>query len=143
MPHEIRELIIGYGHENVLATHRSTLEFTKHEHLSKTGDCILVVAADKALSDLSSEFKDALRNPNAKLTVRIEVDDLIEEIHAKGDSKLSLKDSEEMVLRKSDHISDRTLAILADKAAKDLNRQLVEKLKNPNQKAIITLIVQT
>ena len=91
LPHEIRELIIGYGHENVTATHRSTLEFTKHEHLSKTGDCIYVVAADKALSDLSGEFKDALRNPNAKLTVRIEVDDLIEEIHAKGDSKIKSK----------------------------------------------------
>jgi len=47
-----------------------------------------------------------------------------------------------MVLRKSDFPSDRTLGIHADKAAKDLSRDLVEKLKNPKQQAEITLIVQ-
>jgi len=139
---EIREVIFGYGHENVLATHHSTLEFTKDTRLSKKGDCILVVATDKSLTDLSNEFKEALLNSNAKLTIQIEVDNLIEEVHAKGSTHLILNHPAEMVIRKSDHASDRTLAVQADKAAKDISREMVEKLKNPNQKAKITFIVQ-
>ncbi len=143
MPCEIREVIVGHGHENVLATHHSTLEFTKDPHLSKNGDCILIVATNKALSDLSTEFKEALRSPNAKLTILIEVDNLTEEVHARGAAHLILSSPAEMVIRKSDHISDRTLAICADKAAKDLSRELVEKLRNPTQKATITFTVQS
>jgi hypothetical protein len=45
------------------------------------------------------------------------------------------------VIRKSDYISNRTLAIRSDKAAQDLSRDLVQKLKNPKQKAKITLVV--
>jgi hypothetical protein len=48
-----------------------------------------------------------------------------------------------MVVRKSDYTSSRTLAVHADKAAKDISRELVEKLKNPAQKAKITLTVTT
>jgi hypothetical protein len=141
-PNEIREVIIGYGHENVLATHHSTLEFTKDMHLSSNGDCILVVAIDKGLTDLSREFKETLCRPNAKLTIQIEVDNLTEEVQAQGATQLILNHPVEMVIRKSDHTSDRTLAVHANKAAKDISRELVEKLKNPNQKAKITLIVQ-
>jgi hypothetical protein len=138
----VRELIFGYGHENIQASHHSTVEFTKDKHLSKNGDCILVVAVDKGLSDLSCEFKEALRKPNAKLTVKIEADNVSDEVHAKGSHQLTLTNPLEMVLRKSDFASDRTLGIHADKAAKDLSRELVEKLKNSNQQARITLTVQ-
>ena len=48
----------------------------------------------------------------------------------------------DMVIRKSDYISDRTLAIHADKSSSDLPREFVEKLKNPKQKIKITLIVE-
>jgi hypothetical protein len=47
-----------------------------------------------------------------------------------------------MVLRKGDFPSDRTLGLHSDKAAKDLSRELVEKLKNPAEQAKITLTVQ-
>jgi len=47
----------------------------------------------------------------------------------------------DMVIRKSDYICNRTLAIRADKSANDLPRELVEKLKNPRQKVNITLIL--
>ena len=48
-----------------------------------------------------------------------------------------------MVIRKSDYVSDRTLAIHADKSSNDLPRAVVEKLKNPKQKINITLIVDS
>jgi hypothetical protein len=38
-------------------------------------------------------------------------------------------------------VDNRTLAVQADKAALDLSRDLVEKLKNPKQKVKITLEV--
>jgi len=93
------------------------------------------------LADLNPKLKEALRNPQAALTVKIEVGSLTEEIHAKGSLHLALNHPQEIVVRKSDYVSDRTLGIHADKAAKDLSRELVGKLKNPKQKARITLTV--
>jgi hypothetical protein len=139
---DVREVIFGYGHEKILATHKTTLEFTKDKRLSKKGDCIVTVATDKALADLSAEFKENLRKTNAKLSVLIEVDGLIEQVNAHGSPRLILTHPTDMVIRKSDYVCNRTLAIHADKAAKDLPRDLVEKLKNPKQKVKITLEVR-
>ncbi len=141
-PSEIRETIFGYGHENIQATHKTTLEFTKDKHLSKKGDCIVAVAADKALADLSTEFKENLRKPNSKLTILIEADGITEQVNACGSPRLILTHPKELVLRKSDYVCTRTLAIRANKAAQDFSRTLVEKLKNPNQKVKITLMVR-
>ncbi len=138
----MQEVILGYGHENMLASHHATVEFTKDKHLSRNGDCILVVAANKGLAELSSEFKETLRKPHAILTIKIEADCISDEIHAKGSPHLTLTNPSEMVIRKSDFASDRTLGVHADKAAKDLSRELVEKLKNPKQQVKITLTVQ-
>jgi len=137
----ISETFFAFGHENVRATHRSTLEFTSEKHLSREGDCIVAVAADKTLVDLSDEFKNHLRNPNAKLTIRIEADGIAEQIHAQGSPQLSFTHPSDMVVRKSSHVDSRTLAVAADKAARDLSRALVGKMRNPHQKAKITLTV--
>jgi hypothetical protein len=136
------ETIFGFGHENISSTHRSTLEFTKDSYVSNNGDCILVVSADKAPIDLGSVFKENLQKPDAKLTIIIEVDDLKEQIQAYGHPHLTLTHPTEMVIRKSDYISDRTLGVRADKAANELSRALVDKLKNPQQKVKITLTVR-
>lgn len=139
---KVEEVIFGFGHPNVQATHHATVEFTKDRNLTRNGDCVLVVGSDKGLTEFSQEFKAALRKPKAKLTVKIEVGSLKEEILAQGSPHLALSNPTEMVLRKSDFPSDRTLGIRADKAAKDLSRELVDKLKNPTQKAKITLTVR-
>lgn len=136
---ETREVVFGYGHANIIATHKATLEFTKDTHLSKKGDCIIAVAANKALADLSPEFKANVRKPNAKLTVLIEASGISAKVHAYGALQLSLAHPTDAVVRKSDYVCSRTLAVRADKAAIDLPRTLVEKLKNPQQQVIITL----
>ena len=140
-PAETREVIFGYGHRNMQATHKTTLEFTKDSHLTKKGDCIVTVAADKALADLNTEFKEILRKPNTKVTITIEADGVIEQVNAKGSPQLSLTHPTDMVVRKSGYVCSRTLAVNADKAACDLSRELVEKLKKPQQKVKITLAV--
>jgi len=139
---EIREVIFAQGHENILAAHKTTLEFTKDPHLSKKGDCIVAVAADKALTDLGAEFKEKLRSTHAKLTIIIEADEIAEQVNAQGSPQLILAHPTDMVIRKSGYVCSRTLAVHADKAAQDLSRGFVEKLKNPKQKVKITLAVR-
>ena len=139
---ETKEVIFGYGHENIQATHKTTLEFTKDTHLSRKGDCIVTVAADKAVTDLSAEFKQKLRMPHAKLIITIEADRITQQVNAHGSPQLILSHHTDMVIRKSDYVCSRTLAVRADKAAQELSRKLVEKLKNPKQKVKITLTVR-
>ena len=128
---EVKETVLAFGHGNIQAVHPSTLMFTKEKHLSKTGDCIVAVGAEKAATDLSFEFKEKLKKPNAKLTIIIEADGSTQQINASGSPKLALTNPTDIVIRKSNYISDRTLAIHADKSSNDLPREFVEKLKNP------------
>jgi len=138
---QTKEIVLAHGHGNIQAVHPSTLMFTKEKQLSKTGDCIVGVAADKAVADLSQELKEKLRKPNAKLTITIEADGSTQQINASGSPKLILTNHTDMVIRKSAYISDRTLAIHADKSSEDLPRRFIEKLKNSQQKIKITLSV--
>jgi hypothetical protein len=138
---EVSETVFAFGHKNIQATHKATVEFTKEKHLSRRGDCILAVAADKSLVDLSDKFKESLRKPNARLTITFEADGITERINAYGTSNLPLTHPSDMVVRKSSYMDGRTLAIGADKAACDLSRELIEKIRNPKQRAKITLTV--
>ena len=131
------------GHANIHALHPSTLMFTKDIHVSKNGDCIVAMTAEKSVADLSAQFKEDLRKPNAKLTVTIEAGEFIEEIKALGSPKLCLCHPTDIVIRKSDYICSRTLAICANKSSNDLPRKLVEKLQDPKQKVKITLRVES
>ena len=137
--HLVSEVLHGHGHKNIQSSHRATLEFTRDSYLSREGDCIVAVGVDKALADLSSEFKEKMRKPETELIVSIEAGGVLEQLTARGSEKLILTHPRDIVIRKSDYISDRTLAVHADKAAKDLSRKLVEKLKNPLETVKITL----
>ena len=121
------------GHENVTARHKTTLEFTKEEHLTPRGDCIIAVGADRGLQEFSKEFKNLLKDDDAVLEIRIECGGISETVRARGHSHLTLTHPTDMVVRKSDFICDRTLAIGADKASIDLDRGLIEKLKRGSE----------
>jgi hypothetical protein len=136
---QVTEHLSAFGHVNIKATHRSTLEFTKDKYLSSDGDCIVATGSDKSVADFSHEFVECLKKTSGRLTVRIEVGDLVEEIHAYGSPQLVLSHPTDIVVRKSDYICSRTLAVRADKTAADISRRLVEKLKDPNQHVKITL----
>ncbi len=136
----LREVIHCRGHENVRATHRSTLEFTKEEYLTPRGDCILCIEADKGINDLSDEFRAALR-AGKRLLIRIRVGDLTDEVLAEGSPELILEHEYSMVIRKSTYVDARTLAIRANKAARDIDRRIVELLKNPETTAEVELVV--
>ena len=113
------------GHKNILGTHKNTIEFTKDSDLSLKGDCIIGVRADYDLDSLKTLVKN-----NSELKIIIKVDNLIEEI--KAVSNPNFNDEHEIVIRKTDFVSGRTLAVKADKAVIDLDRSLLKKLKNPD-----------
>jgi hypothetical protein len=136
------EVIHACGHPNIVSSHPTTIMITKERQVTKRGNCIVAVDADKSVADLSIEFKNALRKPNAKLTIQLEVDGLMGQINAYGSPELTLNHPNDLVIRKSEFFSDRTLAVKADKASGDLSKAVVEKLKNPIQKVTLTLTVE-
>jgi len=138
---KITELVDAFGHENILATHKTTFEITKETHLTKRGNCIIAVKATKGATDLSKEFKRAARKENAKITITIEADAVKEVVNAQGSSRLLFTHPTDLVIRKSDYVCGRTLAVKADKASCDFSRQLIERLKDSSQRVRITLSV--
>ena len=122
------EKIIARGHFNVRSLHGTTFEVTKESHLTPKGDCIIAVCADRTMPDFSTEFKEALRKPDAVLHIVVRCGGLEEKIVAYGHPDLILTHPTDLVVRKSSFICSRTLAIHADKAAVDFSRRLVEKL---------------
>jgi hypothetical protein len=137
------ETIYASGHKNILSTNKTTFEITKETHLTKQGDCIIAVGANKGAADLSQKFRETARNKLARMTIKIEADHEVDTVNARGNPQLSLTHATDLVVRKSEYVSDRTLAICADKAAKDLSRELVERLQNPNQVVKITLAIES
>ena len=137
------EVILAHGHINVLAVHKGTIEFTKEPYLSRSGDCIIAVDADKGMDELSLEFKKNLRKDDAKVTITVLVGEVAETIHASGNSRLILAHPTDFVIRKSGYICARTLAIHADKSAAELPRELVRFLSKPEEKVKITLTVNS
>ena len=130
------------GHKNVQSTHRTTFEVTKETSITKQGDCIIAVEATIAAVDLPLEFKEASRKEGARMTITIEAGKLKETVRAKCSPELQFTHPTDLVVRKSDYVGGRTLAIVADKAAIDFSRKLVEKLKDPSQEVKVTLVVE-
>ena len=136
------EGLFAQGHPNVLGTHRMTFEITKDHDLSKRGDCVIGVKANKGPTDFSFEFKEASRRQGARIVVRLEASGIVEMIHGLGSHNLSFAHPNEMVGRKSSFTSDRTIMIRADKAACDLDRRLVETLRSPETKLTVQILVE-
>lgn len=135
--------IFAHGHENIQATHETTFEITKEPTLTKRGDCIIAVEATKGAADLPLEFKEAARKKDAQITITIEAGELKEIVRTRGSPRLLFTHPTDLVVRKTDYVCGRTLAIRADKAASDLSRKLVEKIQDSSQRIRITLAVES
>jgi len=125
------EVVKFRGHTNVRALHKTTLEITKDTELTPRGDCIIGVAANKALKEFNEGFKRIIRNRNSLLIVvlitsRGHYDILV----AKGDERLTYDDKRKIIIRKSTYIAGNTAGINANKASADLNRELINDLRN-------------
>lgn len=139
----MKEIIHAQGHQNILSMNMTTFEITKDTQMTKRGDCIIAVNADKAGANLSQEFKKALQSDSAKLTITVEAGTEKEIINACGHPQLTLTHPTDLVVRKSNYVCNRTLAVHADKSAKDFSKTLVKRLQDPKQIVIVTLTVAT
>ena len=137
---KIVEVITAKGHPRITAKHPTTLMITKDDEVGPKGDCIVGVAANKGAVELSGELKSTLRS-GAAVNITIEAGGEMEEVHAFGHQLLTLVHPKDLVIRKSRFTCDRTLAVGADKAAMDLSRALVTKLRDPSTKVKVTIEV--
>ncbi len=137
----ITEYITFSGHSFVKAKHRTTLEITKSKTLTEQGICIIGVKSDKSCKNLNADFKRMLSNDLTKVTITIHVNDSHFIIHAMGHSSLILSHPEDIVIRKSSFICDRTLAIKSDKAAIDIPETIVSELRNEDSRYSMEIMV--
>ncbi len=134
------EIVRARGHENVKGLHKSTLEVTREDYLTPRGDCIIGVAADKAAATLSPEVKDILRDDRTKVILLLYCDGAWDIIVARGSSKLVLGDEKRIIVRRSSYIEPATIAINADKAARDVSRDLVRKLRSGDTELLVIIV---
>lgn len=131
-----------YGHENITARHKTTLEFTKDRDLSLKGDCIIGVNADFSLPQLKNFIKSI---DNNKITIIIETMNNINKKNNKIIEKINAEinpcfnSDKDIVIRKSDFRDERTLAVKADKAAYELSSELIKNIIGNKQKISILL----
>ena len=136
------ELVQASGHPKVKARHKMTLEITKDAHLTERGDCIVATAASKGAADLSPEFSKLIKHDSALVTLTIRIGKLGETITGRGDGRLTLRHPTDLVTRKSNYVCARTIMVCADKAASDLNRNLIRALRDPSSTVTIEIIAE-
>ncbi len=132
----------AYGHPNILGTHKTTLEFTKDNELSLKGDCIIGVNADFDLNKIRQFIK---KSTNKKITITINPitkNKKYQKIKETASAELNsnFDSDKELVIRKTDFVSERTFATKADKAAFELNKDLIDFLKEKKSK--ISVVVE-
>ena len=130
------------GHENIRSNHKKTIEITKESELSVRGDCIIGVNASSSCFDLPESFKEKLRDSKSKVQFSIRVAEHEFIVEGQGHPDLSLSHKEDIVIRKSDFISPRTLAVRCDKASDLLPLEMVTLLQDPNTKGTFTIILE-
>ena len=126
----------AYGHPNILATHKTTLEFTKDKEVTLKGDCIVGVKADFDLDELNNFIKKA---KNDKITIKISTSNNKFQETINAETNPNFGNDKELVIRKTDFVSERTFAIKADKAAFELNKDLIRFLKQKESKITVTI----
>lgn len=132
----ILDKINAFGHKNIVCTHNTTIEITKDTHLTKKGNCILGINASKACLDLNSNLKNLIKQGH-KFKIIIKVGDFTDYFYGHGHANLTLSNEKEMVFRKSEFICDRTVLIKCTKSSSELDRMLIEHLKNKDKKFLI------
>ena len=128
-----------FGHPNILGTHKTTLEFTKDREVSLNGDCIIGIKANFDLEKLKKFIKNS---KNSKISITLKTISKTTKIKEKINTILNpdFNRGKELVIRKTNFVSERTFAISSNKAAFDLNRNLISFLRGNRNK--ISVIIE-
>ena len=120
------------GHPFIQCIHKTTIELTKDNYLTKKGTCILGIKASKACYDLNPLLKKKIKN-GEKIDVIIKVDEISDSFCGYGNNKLTLLSKKDIVFRKSAFICDRTILINCTKSSNELSRSIIKRLVNPKK----------
>ena len=80
-------------------------------------------------------------NDKSRIVVELNVSGMVERVTGTGSHLLTLTDERDLVIRESTYTSDRTLMIKADKAASDLRRQFIQRVKSTAAEISVRLTV--
>ena len=130
------------GHKNIRSLHPKTIEITKDSHLTPRGDCIIGVNATCGCKDIPSRLKKKLKDPNSTIKFSIDVNDYSFKFSGKGHKNLLLTHSDDIVIRKSNFVCPRTLAVNCNKASDSIPRKIIQLLQDPKAKGVLTIDVQ-
>ena len=122
----------AYGHANIEGTHKTTFELTQHTSVTPKGDCIIGTRAA-----FDADALAGLAQVSKRLKITLKARSYSEIIV--GESNRSYVAGPELVIRKTDFVSPRTLVINADKAASDFARNFVLALKDPKEQLTVTV----
>ncbi len=125
---EAQETVYCRGHPLVLGNHPTTFEVTREDHLTKNGNCIIGIAADKGCSGLSYEFKQVLSHDDAVLFTRLLCGGVSAEVKSRGSVKFTLDHPTDIVWRRSSFVCGRTIGIWSDHVAATLPEALIANL---------------
>lgn len=129
------------GHENIRSNHQKTIEITKESHLTPSGDCIIGVNASASCADLPDAIKKKLQDPNSKVNFSIKVGSHEFIVEGRGHENLILTHLEDIVIRKSNFVCPRTLAVKCDKASDLMPREMISLLQNPSTRGTFTITI--
>jgi len=135
----IVDKITAWGHPEITSRSEMKIGISKEGEPVDDKDAIIGVKANKSCEDLNENLKNYLKL-GLKLKITISVDDIKDVVIAHGSPILELSDKNTIIIDRGDFIDNRTMAILSNKSANDLKKELKEKIKGKNTK--ITIIFE-
>lgn len=135
----VKDEIIAWGHSEIEANDKIRIEITKGKNPETNS--VIAVKANKSCSELNESIKDRLKL-GKEIKIKISVGGVEDIITANGSPALEMIDKNSIVIDKTDFIDGKTLAIFSNKSASDLKKDLIEELKNPNNKIKIILEIK-
>src|SRR2546422_1412985 len=124
----------AFGHPRILSTHPTTMEITRSQNLTIRGDCVIGVKSSHGLGDFPDEIKRWLGNNSGRGRLEMRVREEVGSIEGRGAKGLRFMDLNGIVGRRSGFVSERTLMVYSDKAARDIPRQMIKLLVEPGEK---------
>jgi len=137
-----QEEIQFFGHPNVQSLHARTIEVTKDEHLGLKGDCIVGVRASKGCADIDEKIKRLLKLDDSVVRMEIIVGSESFSFTGSGDSRLTLLNQHDIVIRKSRFVCPRTMSVMCDKASSDLPRKMIRTLQVKDAKGLLRVSIE-
>ena len=127
------------GHKNIRSNHQKTIEITKEQNVTPSGDCIVGVGASAACADIPDDLRGALQNSRSHVLITFNVGKYEFAVHGRGHEGLVLSHKDDIVIRKSDFVCPRTMSVECDKASDMLPREMVRLLQDPDTVGTMTI----